>query len=460
MKRAITDYLIRWKESKNRKPLIVRGARQVGKTYSIEEFGRNHFKEYIKINFEEVPDFMSVFESRDISEIIQTIEVYFSIKISEGDSLLFLDEIQACPAALTALRYFYERKPGLHIIAAGSLLDHILNDLKYAMPVGRVEFAYMFPMSFYEFLSSLGEEKLVRYLESYSLEVKIPLPIHTKAMQFIRLYYFIGGMPESVKIYNETKSLNDVEKVHESILKSLEFDFAKYGNRIQHQLLVKTFRYIPKGVGRKLKYVNIDDSARSSLIKESLLLLEYSRIIHIIKTTNANLPPLEYGINEKLFKPLLLDIGLANHLLGLNLIEIDKLLTTHEGSLAEQFVGQQLLSFTPFFKDKKLFYWSRETRNSEAEIDYLIEINGEIIPLEVKAGKSGTLKSLHVFMSEKEKQLALRINADFPSAVKIDTTVTANKKIKKVNYRLLSLPLYLMNDKVLTGLTKTFKPTK
>lgn len=454
MKRQITDYLLQWKESINRKPLIVRGARQVGKTYTIEAFGKELFDNYVRINFEETPELKTIFQTNNVAEIIQSIELFTGKKLSEGKSLLFLDEIQACPEAITVLRYFYEKMPRLYIISAGSLLDHQLSRLKYAMPVGRVEFAYMYPMSFYEFLSAVDEEQLVQYLETFSIEKKISLPVHNKLLSLIRLYFFIGGMPESVKVYRQTKNLSEVEKVHESILKSLEFDFGKYGTRLEQNFLIKVLRYIPKGIGKKVKYVNIDPETRSEYVKESLQLLEKSRIVHLIKNTNATLPPLEYGANEKMFKPLFLDIGLANHLLKLRLLDIEQLITANEGSLAEQFVGQQLLTFMPYYTDKQLFYWNREKRNSEAEIDYLIEVNGEVIPVEVKAGKTGTLKSLHLYMAEKGKQIALRVNTGFPSTVQVDTTVKVNNKYQKANYRLLSLPLYLINEKVIASLLK------
>jgi len=452
MKRAITDFLLLWKEGINRKPLIVRGARQVGKTYAIDEFGKNNFDAYVKINFEETPEMKDVFKTNDISEIIQTIELFSGTKLTGENALLFLDEIQTCPVAIVTLRYFYEKMPGLHVIAAGSLLDHLLNNLTYSMPVGRVEFAYMYPMSFNEFLLAMGETQLNDYLTNFSFQNKINSVVHEKLLKLIRIYYFVGGMPEAVQVYQQTQSLQDVERVHESILKSLEFDFAKYGSRNQQALLIKLLRFIPKGIGRKFKYVHVDSSVRSEAMKEVLQLLVKSRIVHLIKSSTAKTPPLEYGVNNKVFKPLFLDIGLANHLLNLHLLDIDKLITANEGSLAEQFVGQQLLSMPPFFVDKQLYYWNREKRNAEAEVDYLTVINNEIIPIEVKAGKSGTLKSLHIFMTEKKKKAALRVNADRLSSMQIETFVRVNKETKQVNYSLLSIPFYLLNENILQRL--------
>ena len=450
MKRAITDFLFQWKDSLNRKPLIVRGARQVGKTYTIDEFGKKNFDTYVKINLEETPELKEVFKTNDVTEIIQTIELFMGERLTGGKVLLFIDEIQACPEAITSLRYFYEKMPALHVVSAGSLLDHLLNKLSYSMPVGRVEFAYMYPMSFDEFLMALGETQLSNYLNDFSFQKKLSFSIHNRLLKLIRLYYFVGGMPEAVKIYRESQSLHDVERVHESILKSLEFDFAKYGSRNQQALLIKLLRFIPKGIGRKFKYVQVDPFTRSDILKELLQLLVKSRLVHLIKSSIVEVPPLEYGANEKVFKPLFLDIGLANHLLNLHLLDIDKLITANEGSLAEQFVGQQLISMPPRFIDQQLYYWNREKRNSEAEVDYLTVIKNEIIPIEVKAGKSGTLKSLHIYMTEKKKKTALRVNADMPSSIQIRTTVRVNNQTKQVNYRLLSIPFYLLNEKVLS----------
>jgi len=460
MIRDFTSYLVEWKNSKRRKPLIVRGARQVGKTYTIEEFAKEHYKNVVKVNFEETPEIKALFKTNDISDIIQTLELTYGSSLSGNNSLLFLDEIQACPEAIASLRYFYEKTPYLSIIAAGSLLDHLLNKLSYSMPVGRVEFAYMYPMSFNEFLIALGHTDLSNYVTKYTFPTTVNPVLHEKLLKLVRLYYFIGGMPEAVSIYVQTKSLQQVEKVHESIIKSLEFDFAKYGTRKQQDLLVKTLRHIPKSTGQKLKYIKIEPSERSDTLKEVLGLLVKSRIVHLIKSSSAIKPPLEYGVNEKMIKPLFLDIGLANHLLKLRLLDLDQLVTANEGGLAEQFTGQQLLSFLPFYIDKQLYYWSREKRNSEAEIDYLLEINNMILPVEVKAGKSGTLKSLHVFMTEKNRQTALRINSGLPSEVLIKTKVLVNKQLKDVQYHLISIPFYLLNEKVIKRLIPKQKEEK
>ncbi len=454
MKRFFTEYLHSWKTKKNRKPLIIRGARQIGKTYTINEFAKNNFEEYIKINFEENSELKDFFNTNDVVQIKQNLETYFGKKIIADKSLIFLDEIQTCPKAITTLRYFYENMPEIHIIAAGSLLDYELNEMKYSMPVGRVEFAYMYPMNFYEFLWALKEDSLFDYLKNYSPEKEIPSPIHQKLLRILRLYYFIGGMPEAVKVYVENNNLPDVEIVHESIIKSLEFDFAKYGTRSQQDILVKLLRYIPKGIGNKFKYVNAASNFRTETIKRALQLLNMSRIVHLIQNTKAAGVPLESGVQGKMFKPLFIDIGLANHILKIKLSSIENLITVNEGNLAEQFIGQQLLSAEPYYIDNQLYYWIREKKNAESEIDFAVELKNSILPIEVKTGKTGTLKSLHVYIAEKKIKTALRFNTEVPTITGVKNSVTIGKSVKNIEFKLVSLPLYLVleYERIVEGL--------
>lgn len=446
MKRFFSQYLNDWRHRKQRKPLIVRGARQVGKSYVIEEFGNRNFAQVIKVNFEEIPELRQFFKTNNVTQILQNMEVYFGKKIPISDTLLFLDEIQVCPEAIVSLRYFYEKMPDLHIIAAGSLLDHTLNELQYSMPVGRVEFAYMYPMCFYEFLIAIDEEQLVEYLNNYNLQQKIAQPIHDKLIGLVRLYFFVGGMPEAVSVYAATGSLIDIERIHESIVKSLEFDFAKYGTRSQQITMTKLLRYIPKVSGQKFKYVNFDSSIRSDTTKKALDLLSMSRIIHIVKNTKATDAPLEYGVVEKVFKTLFFDIGLSNHILKLRLTNLENLGLNNEGGLAEQFVGQELLCLPPYFIENDIYYWVRDKRNAEAEIDYVVQLDNKIIPIEVKAGKTGTLKSLQIFVTEKKLKKAVRVNADMPSVVQVQTSVRINKGTEDVDFQLISIPLYLVQE--------------
>ncbi len=446
MKRNFEKYLNKWKKKSNRKPLIIRGARQVGKTYTVEQFAKQNYDVFIKINFEEKPELKEFFQTNDIIQIKQNLEIYFGQKIIPNRTLLFLDEIQACPQAITTLRYFYEKSPELHVIAAGSLLDHILNNLKYSMPVGRVEFGYMYPLDFYEFLNAIGKSSLVEFLINYNLNEKISPAIHKKFLEQLRLYYLVGGMPEAIKVFINENSFADVENVHESIIKTLEYDFGKYGTRKDQDNLVKTLRYLPKSIGKKFKYSNVTDNERTEYIKRAINLLRMSRIVHFVYNTTNSKVPLESGVKEKMFKPIFMDIGLANHILKLRLINVKNLIMENEGDLAEQFIGQQLLTMFPEFIDSQLYYWQREKRNAESEIDFITEHDNIIIPVEVKAGKTGSLKSLHIYIAEKHFERAVRFNIDFPSLVGINHAVKVGVSTKTAKYRLLSLPLYLVKE--------------
>ncbi len=442
MYRYFEKYLNEWKKRKTRKPLIVRGARQVGKTYIIEQFGKKNFKTFIKINLEENEELKKLFSLKDTNQIIENLNIIFQKKIEAKKSLLFLDEIQICPQAIVSLRYFYEQNPDLHVIAAGSLLDHTLNQMQYSMPVGRVEFAYMYPMNFREFLLAIGQKELVDFLDFFKIDDYIANAIHTKLTIFLRRYFFVGGMPEAVKTYAQTQTLIEVERIHENILKSLEYDFAKYGTKKEQQHLLTVFKEIPKTVSRKIKYVNISKSIRPEAQRNALYKLEMSRIIKLIKHSNALRSPLAHAQKE-IFKPIFADVGLLNHLLQVRLIDTDNLMTINEGAIAEQFVGQELLNIEPFFIDQNLYYWLRESKNSNAEIDYLWEFKNKVLPIEVKAGKTGTLKSLFVYVFEKKKKFAIRLNINTPEIKNVNTKIRLKAKNRDVNFKLISLPLYL-----------------
>ena len=443
MKREIYTELCNWKDRENRKPLIMRGARQVGKTWILEKFARSHFPHVVKINFEERIEMKLIFKDFDVDRILDELSILFSIEIIPGKTVLFFDEIQACPEAIVSLRYFYEKHPGLHIVAAGSLLDFTLEEMNHAMPVGRVEFCYMHPMNFKEFLLALSQDKLISYIENYAPGSDFSQIIHEKLLSLLRTYLFVGGMPEAVQAYITTKQLPQVERIQSNILTALQYDFAKYGTRKQQEHLLSVFRYCARNVGQKAKYARIDRDVRSVNLKRAFKQLQMSRLIHIVHHTGANRVPLTSGIKDNVYKPLFLDIGLAGQLGAIRLIDLDTILTNNEGALAEQFIGQELLTHAPRYTDSKLYYWVREERNAAAEIDYLFQWNNSLFPVEVKAGKTGSLKSLHVFLFEKNLQTGIRFNLDRPNIGTFKTTLSAGKKQGDIAFKLLSLPLYM-----------------
>ena len=442
MYRNIEKYLNQWRLNPRKKPLMLRGARQVGKTYLIDVFAKKKYKHYLKINLEQNSQLRDIFESKQPNQIINDLTSLYQIPLYDNESLLFIDEIQTSPSAIAALRYFYEERPNLHIIVAGSLLDHTLNEIKYSMPVGRIEFAYMYPLNFSEFLLALGEAGLEAAITQYSIGKNFSKLLHQKISEYLRLYFFIGGMPEAVKVYAETKNLIEVKKVHTSILTSIEYDFAKYGTRKQQEYLNEVLHYCANNIGRKVKYSNINKNAGSTILKDTFRKLEMSRIVHLVHHTKSSQLPITQYRNKDVFKPLFMDIGLVCSLAKIKLTDLRNLTGDFEGSLAEQFVGQELITGSDFFIEEKLHYWTRDAKNANAEIDYLHQIGNTIFPIEVKAGKRGTLKSMHVYLSEKGKKQGIRLNLDLPS-YGMNLKANSNLPNKGIfEYNLLSLPLY------------------
>lgn len=446
MKREIIQYLQEWKNRPDRNPLIIRGARQVGKTYMIEEFAGSDFKNCLKINLEERPELKKLFFNYDVKRILTELSILLNEDITPGNTLLFIDEIQASPEALQALRYFKEKTPELHVICAGSLLDHTLKDMKLPMPVGRVEFIYMYPMNFKEFLWAINQEKLVSYIENYDFTKPFSEVIHTTISQYLRYYFFIGGMPAAVKNFAANSNLATIQQILNSILTSIQYDFAKYGTRKQQEYLQLVLRYCGRNPGRKIKYSNIDREIRSAQLKETIEKLVLSRIIHSVKHSNASKVPLTEHVNSNIFKTVFLDIGFVNQLNQIDLIGLENLVTANEGILAEQFIAQELLCVQPPYISPELFYWSREEKSSNAEIDFIFQHRNNIYPVEVKAGKTGTLKSMQMYLYEKKLSYGIRFNMDMPSSGIFKTKVNAPGKNPELTWKLISLPLYMVSE--------------
>jgi predicted AAA+ superfamily ATPase len=446
MNRLAEKELISWRNRAGRKPLIVRGARQVGKTYLVEAFGKKNFPSILSVNLEQKEELHSLFNRMDAKRIVQELSLYFNQPVSPGQTLLFFDEVQACPKAIACLRYFHEEMPDLHVVAAGSLLDFSLREFNHSVPVGRIEYLYLNPLTFQEFLMAVGEAALADHLERYRLGDEIGDAVNVKLRDLLRLYFFVGGMPSAVAAYAERRDLLDVQRILASIATALQDDFAKYGTRAQQRNMRQVLRHIPRNLGRKVRYVNISRDARADELRKALELLELSRIATLVRHSSANGIPLGAESSETRFKPLLLDIGLCNNLCGLSLPDAPSLLTVQEGGLAEQFVGQELRSLGPAFEDRPLFYWHREEKNANAEVDYLWVHEANVIPVEVRAGASGSLKSLLVFLAEKKRGFAVRFNMDRPSLGTFSVAMGGKAGVQNVSYTLLSLPLYLVGQ--------------
>ncbi len=404
------------------------------------------FETLAEINFEQTPEISELFSSRQPERIIQLLELRLNFSIIPGKTLLFLDEIQAAPEVFATLRYFYEQMPQLHIIAAGSLLEFVLEDHQFSMPVGRIEYMHLGPLIFEEFLLAMGKQKLLDFLQSYSLPESIPDTIGNELMQYVRDFCVIGGMPEAVNIYSITKSYLETERILSNILSTYRADFSKYGQRVNQQRIEKVFLKIPILVGQKFKYSQVDRDEKSRDIKDALHKLECARVVHRVVHSDANGVPLGAEINDRYFKTVFLDVGLLCRGAGITMGDIqsaDDLMMINSGQVCEQFVGQHLLYSGMSYEEPQLFCWLRQRGSANAEVDYLLSQGTKIIPVEVKAGKSGSLKSLHVFISEKQHDFALRFYAGQPLLGNARTSVSG---MEPVDYCLLSLPFYLINQ--------------
>ncbi|MCK5648900.1 MAG: ATP-binding protein [Gammaproteobacteria bacterium] len=448
MYRKLNNALTDWKNKNSRKPLVIRGARQVGKTFLVRAFAQQHYQSLVEINFDQSPEKKQLFDSNDIDRSLQLLEIEENIKPITKDTLLFFDEVQAAPEVFHFLRYLFEQRPDIPVIAAGSLLEFLLQDHDFSMPVGRIEYLHMGPLDFEEFLIALGHDQLARFIESYQLYETIPQSIHHKLLYYTQLFFIIGGMPAAIRHYissdTSPHNISEALREHQSILQTYEDDFSKYRKKTDHQRLKKVFQKLPALIANKLKYVNIDPNDKAKDLSNSLQLLELAKIFYKVKHSSANGIPLRAEVNDKIFKPLFLDIGLVASSLGLKLTQLtadDNNIMVNQGALAEQFIGQHLLYSRQYYEKPELFYWNREARNSSAEVDYLLSINNTIIPVEVKSGKTGTLKSLQLFIANKKSPIALRFNISTP-AVEQQTTRLANKE--DCDYVFLSLPLYLV----------------
>jgi len=399
MKRLVDQYLIDWKNSPYRKPLLLRGARQVGKTYAVRQLGKT-FDNVVEINYEQHPTLKNVFEKDlDPVRIIRDISLEIHQPIIPGETLLFFDEIQASPQAITALRYFYEDLPAQHIIAAGSLLDFAIQQV--GIPVGRVGSFYMYPMTFLEFLYACNYELIANALLSSSAASPLSDSVHTKLLELLAEYLAIGGMPEVVAHWHTTRDPRACFDIHHALLDTYRQDFNKYAKNFQIPYLEVLFNAIPKQLGSKFKYSAVEGDYRKRELAPCLDLLTTAGIIHHATKTAGNAPPIGAEADPSDFKLLFLDVGLCQALLGLDLKAwfLNPLQAfANKGALVEAFVGQELLAYSYQTRKSSLFYWRRNAPSSQAEIDYVIQHQEHIIPIEVKNGLGTTLKSMHLFL--------------------------------------------------------------
>ncbi|MGB9441110.1 MAG: ATP-binding protein [Desulfobacterales bacterium] len=442
MIRFAAKELDKWLNNPNRKPMVMRGARQVGKTWIVRDLANRHKLQLIELNFERLPSLADLFSENDPAEILRNIEAELATTIKPDSSLLFLDEIQAAPQLFSKLRWFKEDMQPLPVIAAGSLLDFALNKYRYSMPVGRITYFHLDSMSFFEFLQAIGNEALYEKISSLSLGTRLPDSLHAKCLGLYHDYCLVGGMPEVLKEWVDSKKLQSCLKLQQDLLATYRDDFHKYGGEIEAGLLNRLLLSIAVQLGNKFVYSRVDSAKKLVQIRDALTRLDQAKVCTKVLHTAGNGLPLGSESNEKFFKTLMLDIGLISVQLGLSSarhLEAKKIIFSNKGGMAEQFVGQQLRAAQTPLETPQLFYWQR-VGGRLGEIDYLIQHGNRVVPVEVKSGSAGSLKSLHQFMAEKRFDLAVRCNIYQPAVEDISVKTTLGQP---VSYRLLSLPVYL-----------------
>jgi predicted AAA+ superfamily ATPase len=402
MNRFIYNQLKKWTNLEKRKPLLIRGARQIGKTYTVRQLGKT-FSNFVEINFELMPETKQVFE-QDLSpqRIIRDLSLILGRKIIAGKTLLFFDEIQAAPNAITALRYFYEEMPKLHVIAAGSLLDFALEEV--GVPVGRVNFLHMYPMSFIEFLYAVKYDLLAQEILHHQPDTPLAEPIHSKALELLSFYMAVGGMPEAVQCWLDTQDLTACNTIHHQLINTYRQDFQKYAKKFQLKYVELLFDRIPLSLAQPFKYSNISKDYKKRELEPCLILLLKAGIIHQVFHSSGNGIPIGAESNLDKFKIIFVDIALSQAILGLDTkgwILNPKQNFINKGAITESFVGQELLAYSAAYMQQKLYYWQRESRSSNAEIDYLIQQDSHVIPVEIKSGEGRSLKSMKLFLQQK-----------------------------------------------------------
>lgn len=449
MRRNAEVYLQSWLIDKKRKPLVIRGARQVGKSTLVRMFAREQGLRLIEINLEKTPQLASSFHTRNTERIFTDLSLLMKTEINPKTDLIFFDEIQAIPEAFSALRYFFEDSPQSKIIAAGSLLEVMLAEQEFSMPVGRIQFLSLGPMTFFEFLNALGETQALKALNSFNIPEKpgsskldFSEVLHAEMTALYADYLWVGGMPEAVAEYSSSKSLSKITEIKSTILETYRSDFGKYRKRYPQERLERIFDYASQNVGTKVKYTHLSRENTARDLKPGIELLERARVLKRVFHTGATTIPLSATQDEAIFKFLFLDIGLMMTSLGLNLSDLKNptaLNTALRGQITEQFTGQQLLSAS-YNPANNLYYWLREGKSGNAEVDYVIQNGSEIVPLECKSGLSGSHKSLTQFMLKRKNARAIRLDFNPPSQHQVKTKTADGKTAE---FKIINLPIYL-----------------
>jgi hypothetical protein len=412
--RFIDLELEKWAASPNRKPLLLRGARQVGKTTAVRKLSEK-FDIYIEINFEEHRDVHEFFNMNlTPSEIIENISLYYNTPIIESKTLIFFDEIQNCKGAMLSLRFFYEKLPNLHIVAAGSLLEFALQTIP-SFGVGRIRSIFMHPLSFDEFLLALGEESLMKQKQKSGIGNPVNSVLHEKLIRHLKKFIILGGMPEVVRKYVEGENIVECQRVLDDLLLSYVDDFAKYKEHVPANRINTIFVSVSQQLGGKFVFSRSSQELNHYQAKMALDLLIKAGLVIPVTNCLANGIPLGAQVKPNYRKMLLLDTGLV---LRLARLDIKSIITSsdtefiNKGNIAELFVGLEILKAESPYERNELYYWQREAINSNAEVDYLVQKDNKILPIEVKSGTKGSMQSLFLFLKEKHVEKGIRISLE------------------------------------------------
>lgn len=413
-KRNIDDKLLEWKESPRRKPLLIRGARQVGKSTAVRHLGKG-FKYFVEVNLESQPSIRQLFtKDIDVHRTCEAISATLGIPVVAGKTLLFIDEIQVCQEAIMSLRYFKEDYPELHVIAAGSLLEFTLEELP-SFGVGRIRSLYMYPFSFDEFLLAQGLDTTVDFKHKATSLSPLPEAVHNKLVEQLKTFYLVGGMPAAITEWVESKSYIECTRVHNDILDTYQDDFSKYKSRVSPALLRQVLRSVALQAGCKFVFRQVADDIHSSVIKEALHLLTLAGLIKPVTHSDGNGVPLGAEENCNYTKYLFLDFGLMQTMLGTpaaNVLLSSDVDFVNKGAASEMFAGLELVKNHDCFQKAEMYYWQNLSRGTNAEIDYLVVKDGIVVPIEVKASTRGSMQSLWLFMRKKGLHRAIRTSLE------------------------------------------------
>ena len=427
MKRALINDLIKWKKKENRKPLILKGVRQCGKTYLLKTFGKEHYSSVAYFNFEENENLKTVFEKDyDTSRIIFELGLFAGQTIKPNETLVIFDEIQECGKAITSLKYFCENAPEYHIVCAGSLLGIALQN-SLSFPVGKVDFLTLYPMSFAEFLRAIAPENLADYVDNFSKGDDLPQIIADKLSTFLRQYYITGGMPEVVSIWKKTFSIEEVESVQQAIINSYELDFAKHAPIKEFPKLTAIWRSIPEQLAKentKFMFGHVKKGWRAKDLEDALEWLINAGLVHKVCKIEKPFMPLSSYADETAFKLYSSDVGLLRKMSKLPheiILDASPIYKEFKGSLTENYVLTELLKSTT----DTAYYWSS---GNTAEVDFVVQCNAEIVPIEVKSERNVKARSLAEYLKKYEPKYSVK------------TSMRSEVKTEG----LMSVPLYLI----------------